>query len=252
MGHMRSPNYPAVKLRDAIAAARLLWLKEKRTPVQVEVLAKALGYSSISGPVRTKVASLRQYGLLDESPNGVRLSDLAMKIVHSPENSDAYTKAVQVAALSPELFLDLRNTHPDGSEDAIKSYLILERGFSEAGARLAASAYRDAISFANFPEVGYTEHEQEEEPMPEASVAPVAKTPPSVPPPSLAGAPTLGVRQDVFSLAEGPVTIQWPATLSPESFEDLGDWLDIVKRKIGRSVEAPKPFDILNFAKPTT
>jgi hypothetical protein len=43
-------------------------------------------------------------------------------------------------------------------------------------------------------------------------------------------------RQDVFSLTEGPVTIQWPATLSPESYEDLGDWLDIVKRKIGRSV----------------
>ena len=44
-------------------------------------------------------------------------------------------------------------------------------------------------------------------------------------------------RQDVFSLAEGPVTIQWPASLSPESFEDLRDWLDIVKRKIGRSVK---------------
>ena len=39
------------------------------------------------------------------------------------------------------------------------------------------------------------------------------------------------------SLTEGPVTIQWPATISPESFEDLGDWLDILKRKIGRSVK---------------
>jgi hypothetical protein len=47
-----------------------------------------------------------------------------------------------------------------------------------------------------------------------------------------------GIRQDVFSLAEGPVTIQWPASLSPESYQDLGDWLDIVKRKIGRSVKA--------------
>ena len=44
------------------------------------------------------------------------------------------------------------------------------------------------------------------------------------------------IRQDVFSLGEGPVTIQWPASLSPESFQDLSAWLDILKRKIGRSV----------------
>jgi hypothetical protein len=48
--------------------------------------------------------------------------------------------------------------------------------------------------------------------------------------------PQSSVRNDVFSLAEGPVTIQWPAALSAESVKDIGDWLDIVKRKIGRSV----------------
>jgi len=48
--------------------------------------------------------------------------------------------------------------------------------------------------------------------------------------------PPPGTRQDVFSLAEGPVTIQWPASLGPDSFEDLAAWLDILKRKIGRSV----------------
>jgi hypothetical protein len=42
--------------------------------------------------------------------------------------------------------------------------------------------------------------------------------------------------QDVFSLAEGNVSIQWPAAMSPESFQDLAGWMDILKRKIGRSV----------------
>jgi hypothetical protein len=46
------------------------------------------------------------------------------------------------------------------------------------------------------------------------------------------------MRQDVFSLAEGAVTIQWPSSLSRESYEDLGAWLDILKRKIGRSVNS--------------
>jgi hypothetical protein len=48
-------------------------------------------------------------------------------------------------------------------------------------------------------------------------------------------APT-ATRQDIFSLDEGPVTIQWPASLSKESFNDLAAWMDILKRKIGRSV----------------
>jgi hypothetical protein len=57
------------------------------------------------------------------------------------------------------------------------------------------------------------------------------------------------IRQDIFSLAEGTVTIQWPAALSAESFQDLADWLDIVKRKIGRSVKAAEPG--LNFGDPS-
>ncbi|HET9790613.1 MAG TPA: hypothetical protein VFR08_04860 [Candidatus Angelobacter sp.] len=50
-------------------------------------------------------------------------------------------------------------------------------------------------------------------------------------------------REDIFSLAEGTVTIQWPATLSAESFEDVSAWLDILKRKIGRSVVEHKKED---------
>ena len=44
------------------------------------------------------------------------------------------------------------------------------------------------------------------------------------------------IRQDIFSLTEGLVTIEWPSSLSAESYQDVSDWLDIVKRKIGRSV----------------
>jgi hypothetical protein len=48
------------------------------------------------------------------------------------------------------------------------------------------------------------------------------------------------VKQDVFSIGEGEVTVRWPASLSPESFEDVSAWLDILKRKIGRSVKVPE------------
>lgn len=44
------------------------------------------------------------------------------------------------------------------------------------------------------------------------------------------------IKQDVFTLNEGDVVVQRPATLSAESFEDLSAWWEIMLRKIGRSV----------------
>lgn len=60
--------------------------------------------------------------------------------------------------------------------------------------------------------------------------------------PVLSSPQKYSMRQDIFSLVEGTVTIQWPTPLSPESIEDLKDWLKIVERKISRStvpVEEP-------------
>ena len=56
-----------------------------------------------------------------------------------------------------------------------------------------------------------------------------------------------GMRQEVFALAEGDVTIQWPERLSPESLEDFTDWLRILERKVRRAAvtELKKPSESL-------
>lgn len=51
--------------------------------------------------------------------------------------------------------------------------------------------------------------------------------------------PGVGMRQETFVLDSGEIVIQWPTEISAESFEDFSDWLDILKRKIKRSVKAP-------------
>ena len=52
-------------------------------------------------------------------------------------------------------------------------------------------------------------------------------------------APQIGMNQDVFTLEEGDVTIQWPKVLSQESFKDFEDWLELIKRKAKRAVSKP-------------
>ena len=43
-------------------------------------------------------------------------------------------------------------------------------------------------------------------------------------------------KREVFTLAEGDVMVQWPARLSASSFQDLEDHLNLILRKVKRSV----------------
>ena len=45
-----------------------------------------------------------------------------------------------------------------------------------------------------------------------------------------------GTNEDVYTLATGDVVLQWPDRITPEEAEDLDDWLEIMKRKLKRSV----------------
>jgi hypothetical protein len=46
------------------------------------------------------------------------------------------------------------------------------------------------------------------------------------------------MNQDIFTLEEGQVVLQWPATLSADGYEDFKDWLKLIARKAGRGVKA--------------
>ena len=44
------------------------------------------------------------------------------------------------------------------------------------------------------------------------------------------------MNQDTFTLDEGQVVLQWPASIGPESYQDLKDWLDLMGRRMKRAV----------------
>jgi len=283
---MRSPNYPANGLEETLQMAKTIWTKEERTTVSPEVAMKALGYQGLNGAARTKLSSLRKFGLLDEDKNGgVRISDLAMRLIHHSADTPEYRAAIQEAALRPELFKELYGSHAKASDDAIRSFLLVNKAFSENGARQCIEAFRETVKLANLngeaytstsngskpsktPAVGdlvqwesqgvlqfatprriralsddskwaFVEGSETGLPIQELTIVPAAeqqKSQPQVKPPTLPE--PKGSRQDIFSLSEGPVTLSWPAELSKESYEDLTAWLDIVKRKIGRSIQS--------------
>src|SRR5687767_9283903 len=93
----KSPKAPRLTLADAIDAARKLYGEARKSAIKREVAAKPLGFASLNGSALTALATLKQYGLIDQSTAGtVAVSDLAVKILHpvsEQQKSDALRKS---------------------------------------------------------------------------------------------------------------------------------------------------------------
>jgi len=180
MAKERSPNYPAIGLAQALQLAKQLYEKERRAVVPVDVVATALGYSSkdgkLSGNALSRIAALRQYGLVEKAAQGkLRVSERTIDLVLGQPTDTAYANALRGAALAPSLFRELAGDHGDASDDALRVHLIRDRGFSspEAANRVIKS-FRDTMAFAKLTpgsyngegdgaEIGDSDFEEQEE-----------------------------------------------------------------------------------------
>jgi hypothetical protein len=55
--------------------------------------------------------------------------------------------------------------------------------------------------------------------------------------------PRPGMKQEVFTLSEGDVVLQWPARMTAEEYEDFKGWLKLIENKAGRAVREVDPAD---------
>lgn len=172
----RSPNYPAHALGDAIGFVKQVYDRDKRTVISTEDVAKALGYSTVSGNARTKIASMKQYDLLDgEEGKGLRVSELAVHILYPASQAEAQTYK-RKAALAPSLFGHLYEEKREGHDESIQNYLISKMNFTPTGAAQAVDSFRQTLIFAGLDGTPYNASNTPE--VAEAkSMATEAKTP---------------------------------------------------------------------------
>lgn len=157
MAKQRSPNYPAISLREAVETVQAIHDKEKKTQVSGEVMAKAMGYGGLSGPARAKISALKKYGLVEgDERRGIRVSDLAMRVLFAPNGVEALIP-LREAALRPELFKMLYSSFRDGSDEAMRAHLITKLDFSPLGAKQVIAAFRDTYSFAGLNQMERTD-----------------------------------------------------------------------------------------------
>ena len=128
------------------------------------------------------------------------------------------------------------------ADSACLDELIQHHGFSEAGARDFLKVYDATISFARLSGSDKVAANQEEnggsEPptMPQTGNEPKPQIirPTYLPSDDSFGRASAENRREIITLDEGDVVLTFPANLSPASFEDLKDHLELFIKKMQR------------------
>ena len=247
----RSPNYPALGLREAVAKIAAIYQQDKLAAAPRNAALKAMGFEKAHGEASRVLSALKAFGLIEEADGRIKLTQRGIDIVVRTEGEQQRASALQEAAIGPEIYRELLKQYRESglpSDTSLASELKAVKKFNPNAVEGFIRDFRDTLELAGLSDIGVINWELEAETVaPEPETKPplkgrVAPPPPSrfpITPPPLLRERNEGqkMQQDVFTLTEGPVTIQWPGSLSPESYEDLGDWLDIMKRKIGRSIK---------------
>lgn len=253
----RGPAYPFVDLEQAVEFAGKMYQYAKRSPVQANsVIENAWGYSSTSSGSKKTLAALKYFGLIEEMPGNegrlIKLSDRAYRILVDDPASPERRQALQESVLSPKAYLLCWNRWGAEMPPSMRSTLIFNEGFIESTVDGFIADYKKSIEFAAL----LPDESVAKEDLPRPRESPVGMrshfdSPLPSPQNSTGGlpmeSPSDEYRSDVFSLSEGTVALRWPKQISAESFQDLSDWLDLLKRKIERTVsQKPKELDSAN------
>jgi hypothetical protein len=242
MAKIRSPNYPMLDLGAALVATRKAFEKDNRNKMSRAALAKHLGHDSLSGPALTKLGALRAYGLIDGKGDEIKITDDAVHALMAPDGSPERSAAMLKLATQPKLFQEIRkdfSTPP--SADNLKFWLV-KRQFASDAAEKATKTYLATMRLVEGGEQEYDYGEEQaseiEKPMtPQAHKTVHHELRPSdlTPASPVFGTPKL---TEVFNLDEGQVTLSVPATLSPESYQDMADRIEIFLRGLKRRAYA--------------
>ena len=267
----RGPGYPYINLADAVGLAKKLYDYSKRSPANLNTAMKdAWGYSLTSSSGIKVVAAMRYFGLVEvteskapDKPDTVRLTDRAYRILVDDGDSPERAKAIRAAMLAPKAYKLCWDTWGTDLPPSMRSSLIFDHGFIDASVDGFLVNYKKSLDFSGLAIQKNVDRSDDDENSADKSAGngddaertgvqskqqdTVKLELPLKPKESVDASGSVdhglakprraqGMRQEVFALAEGDVTISWPESISEESFQDFNDWLSILLRKVKRNV----------------
>jgi hypothetical protein len=156
MAKARSPQYPAIGLKEAVDKVKAVYDNDYQNPIPRSVAVTHMGYFSLNGKSLGVLSALLKYGLLEGRGDDTRVSDQAVSIIAHPPGSSERVAALKEAAAKPELFseLDARFQGGKASDQAVRSYLLTQR-FIPTAADAVIRSYRETKQLVEAESGGY-------------------------------------------------------------------------------------------------
>lgn len=160
MARVRSPNYPAISLREALSRLQLLFDKAQTQLISREQAAEAMGYDGLHGVSLGVISAVLKYGLLKKVDNQVKVTERGMSII-APHNDEERRTAIHDAAFTPPLFGEIheRFLGEMPNDKQLRSFLIRKNYSSSALDRVLRS-YRETIELVTDETGGYNDESQ--------------------------------------------------------------------------------------------
>ena len=146
MTKARSPQYPAIGLKEAIDKVRGVYESDYQNAIPRALVASHMGYQGLNGKSLGVLSALTKFGLLEGRGDDTRVTDLAVQIIAHPSGTPERGAAISEAAGKPDLFKELEGRFPGKvSDQALRSYLLTQK-FIPSAADAAIRSYRETKS----------------------------------------------------------------------------------------------------------
>lgn len=231
-GRHRSPNYPAIGLREAVERVQRLYDADKRAGAPVDAALRHIGFSSRHGNALAVLSALRKFGLVEDAGGRVVPTQRAVTILAYPDSDPRKWDAIKESALSPDIYRLLYARYADKdalpSDDTLKAELEAEMGFNPNAIGGFVKDFKDTLVYSRLLD-------QDTLRLAERSGMPTEQLP----------ATSMETRRKEISFAsQEPSRSSAPRTSFPsahgynESIQDSGGAQEILQFQIGEDAEA--------------
>jgi len=149
----RSPSYPRISLVRALDMVEKVYQAAFDSPIDTETSLKLMGFQGQSGPSTAALASIKQYGLIEGRDQAIKVTPLAIRILH-PSNEEEKTLGLREAASNPRFYSDIEKQFGGRipGDQVLKSQLVRSHGFNPNGADDFIRVLKENRAFMEMPE----------------------------------------------------------------------------------------------------
>lgn len=144
----RSSGYPGFALDECVEGVQKVKQELGNGSSSRDLIAKAMGYSGLTGASGTKISACVHFGLLDRTGNAYALSELSRRVL-TPLSDDERREAVVEAMRAPVLYNKLIEAYAGRAlPGMLENILVRDYKIIDNSAKRAAEIFKKSLEYA--------------------------------------------------------------------------------------------------------